>query len=61
MHRFVKGMPECTLPNELEACPVRLAAKLCKQPVGTTTTMRSTVCNQGISIDFGFMVQRSKN
>ena len=23
--------------------------------------MRSTVCNQGISIDFGFMVQRSSN
>ena len=61
MHRFVKGMPEFTIPNELEACPVCLAAKLRKQPAGTATTMRSTVCNQGISIDFGFMVQRSKN
>jgi hypothetical protein len=61
MHRFVKGMPEFTLPNELEACPVCLAAKVRKQPAGTATTMRSTVCNQGISIDFGFMVQRSKN
>ena len=61
MHRFVKGMPAFTLPNELEACPVCLAAKLRKQPAGSETTMRSTVCNQGISIDFGFMVQRSKN
>lgn len=61
MHRFVKGMPEFTLPNELESCPVCLAAKLRKQPAGSATTMRSTICNQGISIDFGFMVQRSKN
>ena len=61
MHRFVKGMPEFTLPNELESCPICLAAKLRKQPAGTDTTMRSTLCNQGISIDFGFMVQRSKN
>ena len=62
MHRFVKGTPEFTIPNELEACcPVCLAAQLRKQPAGTATTMRSTVCNQGISIDFGFMVQRSKN
>jgi GAG-pre-integrase domain len=61
MYRFVKGMPEFTIPNELESCPVCLAAKLRKQPSGTATTMRSTVCNQGISIDFGFMVQRSKN
>ena len=61
MHRFVKGMPEFVLPNELESCPVCLAAKLRKQPSGTASTMRSTICNQGISIDFGFMVQRSKN
>ena len=61
MHRFVKGMPEFKLPNELESCPICLAAKLRKQPAGTKTTMRSTVCNQGISIDFGFMVQRSRN
>ena len=43
MHHFVKGMPEFTLPNELEACPVCLAAKLRKPPAGTATTMRSTV------------------
>ncbi|KAI2491256.1 Reverse transcriptase (RNA-dependent DNA polymerase) [Fragilaria crotonensis] len=59
MHRFVKGMPEFTLPTALEECPVCLAAKLRKQPSGTATIMRSTVCNQGISIDFGFMVQKN--
>ena len=61
MHRFVKGMPAFSLPHALEECPVCLAAKLRKQPSGTVSTMRSTVCNQGISIDFGFMVQRSSN
>jgi hypothetical protein len=61
MHRYVKGMPEFSVPNELESCPICLAAKLHKQPAGTASTMRSTVCNQGISIDFGFMVQRSRD
>ena len=59
MHCFVKGMPEFKLPNELESCPICLAAKLRKQPAGTKTTMRSTIRNQGISNNFGFMVQRS--
>jgi hypothetical protein len=61
MLRFVKGMPYFTLSNKLEACPVCLAAKMRKQPAGMATTMRSVVYNQGILIDFGFMVQRSKN
>ena len=61
MHRFVKGMPAFDLPNALEECPICLAAKLWKQPSGSASTMRSTICNQGISIDFGFMVQRSSN
>ena len=61
MHQFIKGMPEFSVPNELESCPVCLAAKLRKQSAGTKSTMRSTICNQGISIDFGFMVQRSHN
>ena len=51
MHRFVKGMPEFTIPDALEGCPICLAAKLRKQPSGSATPMRSTVCNQGISID----------
>jgi GAG-pre-integrase domain len=61
MHRFVKGMPEFTLPNALEECPICLAAKLRKQPSGNSTIMHSEVCNQGISIDFGFMVQKSRD
>ena len=60
MHRFVKGMPEFTIPNAFEEFPICLTAKLRKQSSGTESTMRSIVCNQGISIDFGFMVQRQQ-
>ena len=35
--------------------------KLRKQPSGNAMTMRSTTGNQGISIDFGFMVQKSRD
>jgi hypothetical protein len=61
MHRFVKGIPQFKLPTELEECPICLAAKLCKTPKGTETTIRATACNQGLSINFGFMVQKSRN
>ncbi|KAI2508393.1 Retrotransposon gag protein [Fragilaria crotonensis] len=61
MHRFVKGMPQFTVPTEIEGCPICLAPKLRKAPSGTGTTMRATTCNQGLSIDFGFMVQKSRN
>jgi hypothetical protein len=61
MHRFVKGMPQFQIPTELEGCPICLAAKLRKAPKGTETTMRATTCNQGLSIDFGFMVQKSRD
>ncbi len=61
MHRFVKGMPQFTIPTEIEECPICLASKLRKAPSGKTTTMRATTCNQGLSIDFGFMVQKSRD
>ena len=61
MHRFVKGMPHFQIPTELEGCPICLAAKLRKAPAGTQTIMRATSCNQGLSIDFGFMVQKSRD
>ncbi|KAI2495082.1 hypothetical protein MHU86_19437 [Fragilaria crotonensis] len=61
MHRFVKGMPQFKIPSEIEGCPICLAAKLRKAPAGTKTTMRATECYQGVSIDFGFMVQKSRD
>jgi hypothetical protein len=61
MLRFEKGMPEFKIPTELEACPICLTAKLRKVPAGNNTTMRATACNQGLSIDFGFMIQKSRD
>jgi hypothetical protein len=59
MHRFVKGMPEFKIPTEIKGCPICLAAELRKAPAGTNTMMQVTACNQGLSIDFGFTVQKS--
>ena len=61
MHRFIKGVPQFKIPTEIEDCPICLAAKLRKAPAGRATTMRATTCNQGLSIDFGFMVQKSRD
>ena len=38
-----------------------LESKLRKSPPGKNSTMRATQCNQGLSIDFGFMVQKSRD
>jgi hypothetical protein len=54
-------MPQFQIPTELEGCPICLAAKLRKAPKGLGTTMRASACNQGLSIDFGFMVQKSRD
>ena len=61
MHRFVKGIPKFDMPSVIEQCPICLAAKLRKSPSSSVSTMRATVCNQGISVDFGFMVQKSRD
>jgi hypothetical protein len=42
-------------------CPICSAAKLRKANKGTEDSRRATVCNQGISIDAGFIVQSSKD
>jgi hypothetical protein len=42
---------------KLESCPICLAAKLWMQQDRTEIIMLSTICNQGISNDFIFMVQ----
>jgi hypothetical protein len=61
MHRFVKGMPKFKIPTELKGCPICLATKLRKAPAETATMMRATTCHQGLLIDFGFMVQKSRD
>jgi hypothetical protein len=47
--------------DELHKCPVCMAAKLRKANKGTEASRRATVCNQGVSIDAGFIVQSSRD
>jgi hypothetical protein len=45
--------------SDLDKCPICAHAKLHKAARAATTTRRATQCFQGISIDFGFIVQSS--
>ena len=59
MYKAVDGVPKTRLADDLERCPVCLHAKLTKANRGKTPSRTATTCGQGISIDFGFVVQDS--
>ena len=59
LHRFAKGIPNVPIATELDKCPICLAAKLSKAARGADDSRRATQCHQGLSVDFGFMVQAS--
>ena len=61
LHRHTRGLPALSLPGTIDNCAVCLAAKLRKTPRGSASIMVATVCLQGLSIDFAFMVQRSSD
>jgi hypothetical protein len=46
---------------EVDDYPICLNAKLHKANKSTSSTRQATQCNQGISINFGFVVQSSKD
>jgi hypothetical protein len=61
-HKHITGVPKFAHRDPvLEQCPTCLAAKLRKQAAGHNTTRRATVPFQGLSIDFAFTGQESKN
>jgi GAG-pre-integrase domain len=55
------GLLDIGAEDKLHKCPICSAAKLHKPNKGTEDSPRATVCNQGISIDAGFIVQSSKD
>lgn len=59
MHQHAEGVPRVPIATELDTCPVCAHAKLRKANRGKDSTRRATQCNQGISVDTGFMVQAS--
>jgi Reverse transcriptase (RNA-dependent DNA polymerase) len=60
-HRFAIGVPALPIADELAGCPVCAEAKLTKSPRSTDDSRRATQCFQGLSIDFGFIVQQSSD
>ena len=61
LYQHVDGIPKLPTPNEIDNCPVCLAAKLRKSNAANTETHEATECFQSIAIDMGFIVQQSKN
>jgi hypothetical protein len=61
MHEYAIGVPNLPIATEIDDCPISLKAKLHKANKSTSSTRKATQCNQGISIDFGFVVQSSKD
>jgi len=57
MHKFAHGIPPVPLATDLDQCPICAQAKLHKAAHGQSSSKRATQGFQGISVDFGFMVQ----
>jgi hypothetical protein len=58
-HKYADGIPAIANANDLEKCPICARAKLHKAARSDKNSRRATQCFQGISIDFGFIVQSS--
>jgi hypothetical protein len=61
VHKYAQGVPSVPIAGELDKCPVCLHAKLRKAAASKVDSRRATHCNQGVSVDFGFLVQGSKD
>ena len=61
MHKYAIGVPDLPMSSSADQCPTCMAAKMRKSARGSESSSRATQCYQGISIDFGFIIQASKN
>jgi hypothetical protein len=61
VHKFARGVPKVPIAGELDKCPICLHAKLRKAAASKVDSRRATHCHQGLSVDFGFIVQGSKD
>jgi hypothetical protein len=59
-YKYAAGVPKVPIASDLEACPVCKQSKLHKAARGKASSRHATQCNQGVSIDFGFIVQDSQ-
>jgi hypothetical protein len=61
LHKHVDGIPQIALPTDIDGCPSCWVCKIQRTNRGSADTRQdATVVGQGISMDWGFIVQRSK-
>jgi hypothetical protein len=58
-HQFALGVPVIPKPGPLDTCPICAKAKLHKAARSVSDPRHATGSYQGISVDFGFIVQNS--
>jgi hypothetical protein len=61
LSKISKGMPKIRHPQQLEKCPDCLIAKMCKAAFRSDPWFIATHLGQALTLDVGFMSQRSKN
>jgi hypothetical protein len=60
-HKTIKGVPKVPFASDIDKCPICLSMKMRRKARGHDTTRSATTCFQGLSIDFAFIVQQSKD
>jgi hypothetical protein len=61
LHKHVDGIPKIALPTDIDGCPSCWVCKVrCANHGSADTHDDATVVGQGISMDWGVIVQRSK-
>ena len=61
LHHAVKGLPKLKERQDIDQCDTFLACKLRLRNLRTSSTRHATVPLQGLSMDWSFIVQRSRN
>jgi hypothetical protein len=62
LHKHVKGIPKITMPSDVDSCSTWSMSKIRRADRGSRDTRKdTTISGQGISMDWGFICQRSKN
>jgi GAG-pre-integrase domain len=59
LYKCTSGIPKLDLASDIDKCPTCLIAKARRTARNTEDSRTATVCNQGISADFGIIIQQS--
>jgi len=59
--KSMTGMPNLNLASKVDKCPTCMAAKMHQSSGSANDSCTAAQCNQGLSIDFAFVIQKSKD